>query len=271
MPALGLGLSPLTTMRRRLSRLRKPVGNSTRDAVTWGVELGYRLFDTASSYNNEKEVGQALRESGVRRRELFITTKLREVDQGYDEALRACESSLQKLQTSYLDLYLIHWPVSGKRAESWRALERLVEERVCRAIGVSNFTVRHLRELLESAQIPPAVNQVEFSPFLYQRELLTYCREHAIQLESYCPLARGSRLQEPAILGMSAKYGRTPSQLLLRWALEHDLVVIPKSIHRRRIAENRDVFDFRLDTDDMAALDALDEGFRLNRDPTDVL
>jgi len=246
------------------------VDRSTRDAVKWAVELGYRLFDTASFYHNEKQVGEALRATGIPRSDVFLTTKLWDAHQGYDEALRACERSLKELQTDYVDLYLLHWPVGGKRAQSWRALERLLEEGTCRAIGVSNFTVRHLRELGETAQTLPAVNQVELSPFLYQKELLAYCHEHAIQVESYSPLARGRRLTERELLRVSAKHGKTPAQVLIRWALEHDLIVIPKSVSRKRIGENRDVFGFRLDADDVAALDALDEGLRLTRDPTDV-
>ena len=270
MPVLGLGLSPYTTEKKRFSRLRRPVDTSTRDAVRWALDLGYRLFDTASRYHNEKVLGEALRTSRVPRHEVFLTTKFRDLAQGYDGVLRGCEASLNELQTDYIDLYLLHWPVSGRRAQSWRAMEGLLEQGVCRAVGVSNFTIRHLRALAETSQIVPAVNQVEFSAFLYQRDLLTYCREHGIQLEAYCPLARASRLQEPTLLTVSAKYGITPAQVLLRWALEHGVIVIPKSFNRRRIAENRDVFHFAFDADDMAALDALDEGFRVNRDPTEV-
>jgi diketogulonate reductase-like aldo/keto reductase len=270
MPVLGLGLSPWTTEHRPFARFHMHVGRSTRDAVRWALELDYRLFDTARRYRNERALGEAVRDSGVPREEVFITSKCGDLSQGYDGILRCCEASLRELQTDYIDLYLLHWPVTGRREQSWRALETLLEQGTCRAVGVSNFTIRHLCELAETSQIVPAVNQVEFSAFLYQRDLLVYCREHGIQLEAYCPLARASRLREPALLRLAAKHGVTPAQALLRWALQHDVIVIPKSFNRERIAENRDVFHFGLDAEDMAALDALDEGLRLNRDPTDV-
>ena len=270
MPVLGLGLSPYTSEHKRFARFHSHVGRSTRDAVGWALELDYRLFDTARRYHNERELGEALRSSGVSRDEVFITSKCGDLSQGYDGILRCCEASLRELQSDYVDLYLLHWPVTGRRVECWQAMQRLLEQGLCRAVGVSNFTIRHLHELNASSEIVPAVNQVEFSPFLYQRDLLAYCREHTIQLEAYCPLARANRLGEPTLLRVSAKYGVTPAQVLLRWALEHDVVVIPKSFNQKRIAENRDVFDFALDAEDMAALDDLDEGLRLNRDPTDV-
>lgn len=270
MPVLGLGLSPYTSQHRRFSRLRKPVGKSTRDAVRWALAQDYRLFNTASRYGNERQLGEALLASGIPRREVFITTKVRDFDRRYDDVLRGLEASLKELKTAYVDLYLLHWPTSGTREQRWRAAERLLEQGRCRAIGVSNYTVRHLEELSGAARITPAVNQVEFSAFLYQRELLTYCREHGIQLEAYCPIARASRLQDPTLRRVAAKYGVTAAQVLLRWALQQGVVVIPKSFNRERIAENRDVFRFALDADDMTALDALDEGLRLNRDPTQV-
>ncbi len=270
MPVLGLGLSPYTTEHRRLARFRSDVGRSTRDAVRWALELDYRLFDTASRYHNERELGEAVRSSGVARDEVFITTKFGDLDQGYDGVLRGCEASLRELQTDYLDLYLLHWPVTGRRTECWQAMQRLLEQGLCRAVGVSNFTIGHLRELAESSQLVPAVDQVEFSPFLYQRDLLAYCREHHIRLEGYCPLARASRQRDPTLAALSAKHRATPAQVLLRWALQREVTAIPKSFNRTRIAENRDIFHFALDADDMAALDALDEGLRLNRDPTGV-
>jgi len=270
MPVLGLGLSPYTTEKRRFSRLRGSVSAATLQAVRWALELDYRLFDTARRYGTEKDLGEALRSSGVSRKDVFITTKLRELDRGYDGVLRGCEASLEALQTDYVDLYLLHWPVRGWRAQNWQALESLLEQGVCRAIGVSNFTIRHLEELSQSARVVPAVNQVEFSAFLYQRDLLAYCREHGIRLEGYCPLARASRLRDPALLALAEKHRVKPAQVLLRWALQHQVIVIPKSFNRARIAENRHVFHFALDADDMAALDALDQGLRLNRDPTGI-
>lgn len=209
-----------------------------------------------------------MRSSGIPRSEIFVTTKLWNADHGYDATLRAFEKSNERLGLGYIDLYLIHWPVQGLRADSWRAMTRLLGEGACRAIGVSNYTVRHLEEVLETSDVVPTVNQVEFSPFLFQRELLAFCREHGIQLEAYSPLTQGRKLDHPAIVAASRKYGRTPAQILIRWALQHDIVVIPKSTNPARIQENAQVFDFSLDAGDMEALDALDEGFRTCWDPT---
>ena len=245
-------------------------GQGTIRAVRWALEAGYRHIDTAKLYGNEVEVGKAVRQSGVPREEVFITTKLWNSDHGYDQALRAFDESLRKLDLGYIDLYLIHWPVSQRRDESWRALQTLLETDQCRAIGVSNYTIQHLEELLSWADVAPAVNQVEFSPYLYQEELLAYCREHEIQLEAYSPLTKGRMLDDPPLVAIAEKYGKSPAQILIRWALQHRVVVIPKSSTEAHIRANADVFDFEIAPEDMARLDDLDRGLRVSWDPSDI-
>lgn len=255
-PVLGLGV------------YQTQAGEETRRAVTWALELGYRHIDTAKIYGNERDVGEAVRASGVRREDVFITTKLWNRDHGYDATLRACSESLKRLGVSYIDLYLIHWPVKDVRGESWRAMTTLLKEGKCRSIGVSNYTIGHLKELLESSPVVPAVNQVELSPFLYQKDLIRFCHERGIRVEAYSPLVKGERMSHPALVATAAKYGRTPAQILVRWAIQHDLIVLPKSARRARIQENAAVFDFTITPRDMAALDALDENLRMAWDPT---
>jgi diketogulonate reductase-like aldo/keto reductase len=257
-PRLGLGV------------FQAAAGDEARRAVEQALEVGYRHIDTAKIYRNEADVGEAVRRSGVAREDVFITTKLWNSDHGYDAAQRACDASLKSLGLEYLDLYLIHWPVLGVRGESWRGLTKLLEDKKCRAIGVSNYTVRHLKELLDSSPVVPAVNQVEMSPFLYQEELVRLCREKGIAIEAYSPLTKGQRLGHPAITRAASKYGRTAAQILIRWALQHDFIVIPKSSKRARILENSEVFDFEIEAADMKSLDALDEGLRTAWDPTNV-
>jgi diketogulonate reductase-like aldo/keto reductase len=256
MPMLGLGV------------WQSAPGDETRNAVGVALATGYRHVDTARSYRNEADVGAALRESGIPRRDLFVTTKLWNTDHGFDRALHAIDASLASLGMEQVDLYLVHWPVEGLRGETWRAMERILADGKTRAIGVSNYTVRHLDELLAKATVPPAVNQVEFSPFLYQRSLLEHCRRHGIQLEAYGPLVRGQRMRHPVLLRVAEKHGRTAAQVLLRWGLQHGLVVIPKSVHAERIQENAELYGFSLDAGDLEALDGLDEGFRTSWDPT---
>ncbi|TMI62262.1 aldo/keto reductase [Candidatus Bathyarchaeota archaeon] len=258
MPILGLGV------------YQSPPGRVTRNAVNLALRVGYRHVDTARIYGNEADVGEAVRESGVPRGDLFIATKLWNSDQGYDSTLRACEASLKRLGLDYLDLYLVHFPVPDVRKESWRAMETLLKKGRCRAIGVSNFTIRHLEELIEESHVIPSVNQVELHPFLYQKELLKYCQDRGIQVEAYSPLARGERLQDPRIASLATKYSKSPAQLMIRWGIEHGLVVIPKSTREERIRENSQVFDFDISDDDMRSLDSLDEDLRLNWDPTNI-
>jgi methylglyoxal/glyoxal reductase len=248
-PYLGLGV------------YQSPPGEITLRAVRYALKIGYRQIDTAELYGNEKDVGRALRESGIRREDVFITTKVWNSHQGYDSTLYACEGSLGRLGLSYLDLYLIHWPVQGLGDETWRAMIKLLHQGKARAIGVSNYSIRELNELLEKSDIVPAVNQVEFHPFLYQEELLRSCKNNNIQLEAYSPLTRGKRLNHPKILELAKKYNKTPAQVLIRWSLQHNVIVIPKSIHEARIKENSQVFDFQLEPKDMKLLDSLNENF----------
>jgi len=242
-------------------------GDETFHAVCSALGAGYRMIDTAEGYRNEADVGRAVRECGIDRREIFVTTKLAvESMKSYDTARRAFDQSMEKLGLDDVDLYLLHWPVPGGRKEAWRALETLSREKRVRAIGVSNYTIRHLNELASYASLVPAVNQVEFSPFLYQRELLGYCRKHNIQLEAYSPLTRRDKMGHPAIAKVAGKHGKTPAQVMIRWALEHDVVVIPKSAKAHRIQENANVFDFELDAADLQVLDSLNEDYRCNPD-----
>jgi methylglyoxal/glyoxal reductase len=246
------------------------VGRTTQDAVRCALDHGYRLIDTAKAYENEKDVGNAVRESGIPRKEIFITTKLWNTDHGYGKALRAFQRSLDELGTDYIDLYLIHWPVERIRHESWEALTTLLKEGKCRAIGVSNYMIGHLEELLDKSSVVPAVNQVEFSPFLYLKDLHNFCVKKGVQLESYSPLTRGRLFKNQTVSRLSAKYKKTPAQIMIRWALEHGVVVIPKSAHPERIRENADVFDFCIDQSDMTELDGLNANFRTSWDPTKV-
>lgn len=259
MPRFGLGVYQA-----------RPNGEA-QQAVRWALDAGYRLIDTARFYGNENAIGEAVRNSGLPREEIFVTTKLWNNDHGYDRALKAFAESQRALGLGVIDLYLIHWPVSTLRQESWRALETLYAEGKCRAIGVSNYTIRHLKELLETATVVPAVNQVEFSPYLYQKELLDFCNAHNIQVEAYSPLTKGHKLGDPKLAAIARHYGKSPAQILIRWALEHDVVVIPKSTNHDRIRENAAVFDFELSPEDIAKLNAFSENLRVSWDPTNTL
>lgn len=246
---------------------QSPKGAVTRTAVLDALRLGYRHVDTARIYGNEADVGAAVRECGLPRSDVFVTTKLWNADQGFDSALKAFDASLQKLGLDHIDLYLIHWPVAGKRLESWRALERIKSEGRARAIGVSNFLVPHLVELLDTAKEVPAVNQIEIHPFLQHRETRAFCKKHDIVVEAYSPLVRGERFADPVVAEVAKRTGRSPAQVLLRWGVQHGLVVLPKSTHAKRIEENGDVFGFELDSASMKALDGLDEGLATGWDP----
>ena len=235
MPRLGLGVYLMDPW------------EETRQAVMTALEEGYRLIDTAAMYGNERDVGRAVKESPVPREEIFVTTKLWNSDHGYDRTLRAFDKSLQLLDMEYIDLYLIHWPVEGLRKETWRAMEKLYNDGKCRAIGVSNYTISHLTELLDCADVPPTVDQVEFSPFLYQKDLLEFCQSKDIRLEAYSPLTRTKKFNNSIIQQMAQKYQKSPAQIMIRWALQHEVIVIPKSSHRERIRENArsSIFPFR--------------------------
>ncbi len=240
MPLLGLGTWQL------------PQGSVTQQAVRTALELGYRLFDTAEVYGSEDDIGIAIAESPFERRDLFLTSKVWTEHQTYERTITACRASLQRLQTDYLDLYLIHWPAPGKWPDAWRAMCTLLDDGVCRAIGVSNFTIAQLDQLRANSPVTPAVNQVEFSPFLYRRELLDYCSSAGIQLEAYSPLTAGNRLSDPTLQRLAQHYGKTPSQIILRWLLQLQVVAIPRSGNPQHIRENAEIFDFSLSPEDMA-------------------
>lgn len=242
-------------------------GGSTKKAVAAALTAGYRHIDTAAVYGNEAPVGAAIAESGIPREQLFVTTKLWNNDHGYDKAQKALATSLHRLGLGYVDLYLMHWPVADLRLDSWRALEKLQAEGLARSIGVSNFLVPHLKELLGSAKVKPVVNQIELTPFLQRQETVTLCRELGITLEAYSPLTRGQKLSHPVVLEVAGQVGRSPAQVLLRWGLQHDFVVLPKSVKPERIAENAALFDFTLDAAAMQRLDALEEGLVTGWDP----
>jgi len=262
MPCFGLGV------------FQSPSGDATRQAVAWALEAGYRMIDTAAMYGNEADVGAAVRASGIPREEIFVTTKLWHTDHGYEPALAAAHRSYERLGLGPIDLYLIHWPRADppqNRRESWRALERLRRDGVCRSIGVSNYAVRHLEEMTQYADVPPAVDQVEFHPFVYDPEFLAYCRTAAIQVEAYSPMTRGRRMDDPTVRAIAQAHGRTPAQVFLRWGIEHGLVEIPKSVRRERIVENAQVFDFSLSREEVAQLDGLRDGRRVTAwDPAEI-
>ncbi len=241
-------------------------GEEVVNSVKHALKTGYRSIDTAAYYANEEGVGKAIRESGVLRQDLFITTKVWNSEQGYDSTLKAFEASRKKLGLDYLDLYLIHWPVKGKYLDTWKALVKLYEEGLIRAIGVSNFQIHHLKDIMEKSHVVPAVNQVEFHPLLTQKELLAFCKENRVQLEAWGPLIRG-QLNNPILTELSEKYKKTPAQIVLRWDLQHEVVTIPKSITPSRIDENADIFDFELTAEDMDRIDTLNENKRTGPDP----
>lgn len=237
------------------------------DAVGWAVEAGYRLFDTASIYKNETEVGQGLRASGIPREDVFVTSKVWNAHQGYEAALHAYERSLERLGLEYLDLYLVHWPVAGMYKQTWEALEKLYTEGRVRAIGVSNFLRHHLDDLLSGAEIAPMVNQLEFHPRLVQQPLLDFCHESHIQFQAWSPLMGGRVAEVDPIRELAARYERTVAQIVLRWNLQKGVVTIPKTSQRHRLVENADLFDFGLSDRDMKLIDSLDTGERVGPDP----
>ncbi|MFF2371763.1 aldo/keto reductase [Agromyces sp. NPDC058110] len=234
--------------------------DETAAAVRTALEVGYRSIDTAAVYGNEAGVGRALAESGLPRDELFITTKVWNSDQGYDETLRAFDASAAKLGLEQLDLYLIHWPTPdrGRYLDTWRALERLLADGRTRAIGVSNFEPEHLERLIAASDVVPAVNQVELHPAFANRDALVADTRHGIATEAWSPLAQGAVLGEASVVEIAARHSRTPAQVVLRWHLQQGRIVIPKSVTPARIAENFDVFGFELSADELAAIDALD-------------
>jgi methylglyoxal/glyoxal reductase len=255
MPWFGLGV------------FRAEEGNEVFNAVCHAAACGYRSIDTAAVYGNEEGVGRALRACGVPRDEMFVTTKVWNSDQGHDTTLRAFDASLERLGLDTVDLYLVHWPVTGRFTETWRALERMYAEGRARAIGVSNFLEHHLDTLLQRAEVVPMVNQVEFHPRLVQPGLLAKCDALGIRLEAWSPIMRGKVDEIPELQEIAARHGKSPAQVTLRWDLQHGVVTIPKSVRPERIASNADVFDFELAPEEMAAIDALDRNERLGPDP----
>ncbi len=246
-------------------------GKQAIDSILYALEIGYRHIDTATFYGNEREIGQAIFKSDIPRKEIFVTTKLWNSDHGYQNALDAFNLSLEKLGLDYVDLYLIHWPVENLRLESWRALQKLYNDGLCKSIGVSNYMERHLEELLNQSDIVPVVNQVEFSPFLYLRKLQNYCESQDIALESYSPLTKGYKLKDSKLNEIAQKYTKSTAQILIRWCLQKGVIVIPKSIQKEHIKENANVFDFNISESDMIKLGNLNENYHSSWDPTHVI
>ena len=258
MPLLGLGVYNMH-------------GTEAIQATSTAIEIGYRLIDTAEMYFNEKEIGIALKESNTKRSESFVTTKVNNSNQGYDSTLKAFDESLRLLDVEYVDLYLIHWPIKGKRKETWKAIEKIYQEGRARAIGTGNYLIPFLKELEEYASITPAVNQIEFSPYLMMKDELDYCRSKKIQLQAYTPLLRGKKFTDEKLVSLANKYGKTPAQIILRWAIQQNISSIPKSSNRNRLTENFNIFDFQLSNEDIAQMNQFDEKLRIVGDPMNML
>ncbi|KAG0222961.1 aldo/keto reductase [Mortierella sp. GBAus27b] len=246
-------------------------GKEAEDAILWALQAGYRHIDTATAYDNEESVGNAIRKSGIPRDQIFVTTKLTEDDQGYESAIAALELSLQKLGLDYVDLYLIHAPLCGSesRWQSWLALQELVKRGKVKSIGVSNYGVHHLKELLDmKPEILPTVNQIEVHPWLIRADIIEYCRENDIAVEAYSPLCQAIKLKDDKVVAIAKKHSKSPAQVLIRWSLQNGNIVIPKSVKKNRIEENANVFDFNLTDEDMAVLNSMNENFVCEWDPT---
>ena len=253
-------------------------GEEAIQAVKWAVETGYRHIDTAAIYNNEKGVGEGIRQCGVSREELFVTSKVWNSERGYDKTLKAFDKTMNDLGLDYLDLYLIHWPANerqfGKKAsklnqETWRAMEKLYEEGRIKAIGVSNFMPHHIERLMEKATVKPAVNQIEFHPGLLQKECVEFCKEQEITVEAWSPLGRGELIFDELLMGLAEKYGSTVAQIIIRWVMQHDIVPLVKSTKQSRIEENFQVFDFGISSEDMQRIDKM-KPVRMGPDPDDA-
>ncbi len=240
------------------------------NAIMTALNDGYRSFDTAQLYNNEKILGEAFANSGVARQDLFLTTKVSNLNQGYELTLKSVEQSLKDLQTDYLDLFLVHWPLKNHFFDTWKALEKIYETKMARAIGVCNFHQSHFELLKTKANIKPMINQIEIHPYLVQKELIEYLNKEQIVIEAWSPLARGRVVDEPLLMNIGKKYQKSASQVTLRWHVQKDLIVIPKSVNPKRIAENKQIFDFELTEDEMLQIDSLNENFRTGPNPDDV-
>lgn len=242
-------------------------GPEVINAVHYALDAGYRLIDTATLYQNEKSIGEAIKENGVKREELFITTKVWNDDQGFEKTLKAYDHSLELLGIDAIDLYLIHWPITGKYLETWRALEKIYKEGRVRAIGVSNFLEIHLDYMLPKVEIVPAVNQMEFHPYLIQQELIDLCAENNIIYQAWSPIMQGRVFDIPLLKQIGKKYRKNPAQVVLRWDLQKGVPTIPKSVNQARIISNADIFDFELTADEVALIDGLDKNHRFGYDP----
>lgn len=258
MPWLGFGV------------WRMDDGDETVNSVLTAIETGYRSIDTATIYKNEKGVGQAIKDAGVAREEIFLTTKVWNDDQRAGRVAEAFEESLEKLQTDYVDLYLIHWPVAGHYLKTWEVMEKIYESGRARAVGVSNFMTHHLKDLMAHSDLIPAVNQVEFHPSLVQTELRAFCKANGIQFESWSPLKKGQIVDMQPITDLTKKYEKSHAQIVLRWNMQHGIVTIPKSSKPHRIKENMEIFDFELSQEDMGLIDALDTDERIGPNPDKV-
>ncbi|WP_282020847.1 aldo/keto reductase [Planomicrobium okeanokoites] len=258
MPRFGLGVYKMTDKEEAVN------------AMITAIEAGYKAIDTAAVYENEQEVGEAVRNSAVKREDLFITSKVWNTDQGYDQTLRAFEASLERLGFDYLDLYLTHWAVPGKYEETYRAIQRLYDEKLVRAIGVSNHHQPHLERILAKANTKPMVNQIELHPQLTQEPLREFCAQQEIAVTSWSPLARGRLLDDAVLAEIAAKHNKTIAQVIIRWHLQNDLIVIPKSVTPSRIIENADVYDFSLAAEEIKAIDGLNQDWRTGTNPDDV-
>ncbi|MFN3195180.1 MAG: aldo/keto reductase [Chlorobiota bacterium] len=245
-------------------------GNNLERAVMTALEAGYRHFDTATLYENEGELGKILMNSGINREDLFITTKIYNDDQGYESTHRAIDKSLDLLQTDFVDLYLIHWPVTDLRHETWEAMIEIYDQRKARSIGVSNYTEEHIDELMKKSPITPVVNQVEMTPFLYQKSLAEKCDSYDIKIQAYSPLARAKFMGNEIIQSMANSHGVTPAQVMIRWSVEKGFIPLPRSSNESRIKENIDIYNFELTENDMLDLDKLSDNTRVSWDPTGV-
>lgn len=246
---------------------RAAQGDETKNAVLNALEVGYRHIDTASAYGNEESVGEAIKESGLKREEIFLTTKLFNSDMRAHRQMDAFKESLDRLKVDYVDLYLIHWPVPGVYLESWKVLEEIYNKGLAKAIGVSNFLQHHLDDVIANGSIVPAANQVEFSPLWQDNLLIQYCREKNIAFEAWGPLAAGELIGDRTTGDIGAKYGKTGSQVILRWMLQKNIIVFPKTVHKSRMIENADIFDFELSDEDMAIIDNMNRHRRTGPDP----
>ena len=257
MPILGLGIYKITDK------------NELYNAVKWAVESGYRKFDTAQFYDNEKELGEAIKNSPLKREEVFITTKIWNTNQGYKKSTESFEESLKKLNMDYVDLLLIHWPGQKKERylETWKALEEIYKNKKARAIGVSNFEIKHLNDIFENCSVIPAVNQIERHPNLNQYELIEFCKKHNMFVEAWSPLGRGKFIENETLKEIAKKYNKTVAQIILRWNIENKIVVIPKSVKKERIEENINIFDFKLDGEDIKKIDSMNNNERTGFNP----